>query len=131
MADQLELHLASLASLDEPLLTPAEAATLLAVRRSWIYDAARNGQLPCVRVGRHVRFLRSDLGRWVSSQRTRRPQIASSLASPSTTRRGAASARSPSSATSRSPTTSAGSSSTNCTAAPIAWSPASRPPSPL
>jgi excisionase family DNA binding protein len=70
MADQLELHLASLASLDEPLLTPAEAAKLLAVRRSWIYDAARTGQLPCVRVGRHVRFLRSDLGRWVASQRT-------------------------------------------------------------
>ena len=70
MADQLELHPASLASLDEPLLTPAEAATLLAVRRSWVYDAARTGQLPCVRVGRHVRFLRSDLGRWVSSQRT-------------------------------------------------------------
>src|SRR4051794_27274497 len=70
MADQLELHPASLASLHEPLLTAAEAATLLAVRRSWIYDAARSGQLPCIRVGRHVRFLRSDLGRWVSSQRT-------------------------------------------------------------
>ena len=70
MADQLEMHLTSLASLDEPLLTPADAATLLAVRRSWIYDAARTGQLPCVRVGRHVRFLRSDLGRWVLRQRT-------------------------------------------------------------
>src|SRR4051812_8320232 len=54
MADQLELQLASLASLDGPLLTPAEAATLLAVRRSWIYDAARTGQLPCIRVGRHA-----------------------------------------------------------------------------
>jgi excisionase family DNA binding protein len=70
MAGQLELQLTSLASLDEPLLTPAQAAKLLAVRTSWVYDAARTGQLPCVRVGRHVRFLRSDLERWVSSQRT-------------------------------------------------------------
>jgi excisionase family DNA binding protein len=70
MAGQLEMQLTSLASLDEPLLTPAQAAKLLAVRPSWVYDAARTGQLPCVRVGRHVRFLRSDLERWVSSQRT-------------------------------------------------------------
>src|SRR3954465_13231983 len=99
MADQLELHVAPLVSLEEPLLTPAEAATLLAVRRSWIYDAARSGQLPCVRVGRHVRFVRSDLGRWVSSQRTGQPQLANWRASPSMTRPGSASARSRSSAT--------------------------------
>ena len=70
MAGQLELSASSPSRLNEPLLTPAEAAALLAVRRSWVYDAARNGQLPCVRVGRHLRFLRSDLERWVSERRS-------------------------------------------------------------
>jgi len=68
--DQLQLAPRATAMLSEPLLTPVEAAALLAVRRSWIYDAARSGQLPCVRVGRHVRFLRSDLEVWVARQRT-------------------------------------------------------------
>lgn len=57
------------ASLNEPLLTPAQAAALLAVRPSWIYEAVRAGRLPCIRIGRHVRFLRSDLERWVDRQR--------------------------------------------------------------
>ncbi len=56
-------------TLNEPLLTPQEAAALLAVRVSWIYDGVRAGRLPCVRVGRHVRFLRSDLERWIADQR--------------------------------------------------------------
>ena len=56
-------------TLNEPLLTPHDAATLLAVRVSWIYDAVRAGRLPCVRVGRHVRFLRTDLERWIADQR--------------------------------------------------------------
>ena len=56
-------------SLAEPLLTPADAAALLAVGTSWVYEAVRTGILPCIRVGRHVRFLRSDLERWVARQR--------------------------------------------------------------
>jgi excisionase family DNA binding protein len=56
-------------SLSEPLLTAADAAELLSVRRSWIYEAVRCGNLPCVRVGKHVRFLRSDLEAWVAKQR--------------------------------------------------------------
>ena len=69
-ADQLVLDIATPAvALNEPLLGPAEAAGLLSVRVSWIYDAARRGHVPCVRIGRHVRFLRSDLERWVADQR--------------------------------------------------------------
>lgn len=56
-------------SLHEPLLTAAMAAELLSVRTSWIYEAVRQGRLPCVRIGKHVRFLRSDLERWVAEQR--------------------------------------------------------------
>ena len=70
MDRQLELdHGPPHARLNEPLLTPHEAAALLAVRVSWIYDGVRGGRLPCVRVGRHVRFLRSDLERWIAEQR--------------------------------------------------------------
>lgn len=57
------------ATLSEPLLDSAEAAALLAVRRSWIYEAVRDGRLPHVKVGRHIRFLRVDLERWVYAQR--------------------------------------------------------------
>jgi len=47
--------------LNEPLLNAVQAAQLLAVRPAWIYSAVREGRLPHVRLGRHVRFLRSDL----------------------------------------------------------------------
>ena len=57
------------ASLREPLLRAADAAALLSVRASWVSEAVRDGRLPCVRVGRHVRFLRSDLEDWVRDQR--------------------------------------------------------------
>ena len=40
-------------TLDEPLLTPADAAALLSVRTSWVYEAVRARRLPCVRVGLH------------------------------------------------------------------------------
>ena len=56
-------------SLAEPLLTASDAAALLSVRPSWIYEAVRDGRLPSVRVGRHIRFVRSDLEDWVRSQR--------------------------------------------------------------
>jgi excisionase family DNA binding protein len=69
MAKQLSLDVHPI-DLREPLLTAAEAATMLAVRPSWIGDAARNGHLPCVRIGKHVRFLRSDLERWVGEHRS-------------------------------------------------------------
>jgi excisionase family DNA binding protein len=48
-------------SLDGPLLRPDQAAVLLAVKTSWVYDAVRTGSLPCVRVGRHIRFTRGML----------------------------------------------------------------------
>jgi excisionase family DNA binding protein len=54
--------------LEGPLLRPAQAAALLAVRTSWVYDAARDGRLPCIRVGRHVRFTRAMLEEWLASR---------------------------------------------------------------
>jgi len=51
--------------LDAPLLTPTEAAQLLAVNSSWIYEAVRAGTLPCLRIGRHIRFTRTMLEEWL------------------------------------------------------------------
>jgi len=54
--------------INEPLVTPREAAQLLSVRLSWIYSAVREGTLPCVRLGRHIRFVRPHLERWILDQ---------------------------------------------------------------
>jgi excisionase family DNA binding protein len=70
MAKELGLDVNPI-DLREPLLTAAAAAARLSVRPSWIVDAARSGHLPCVRIGKHVRSLRSDLERWVGEQRAR------------------------------------------------------------
>jgi excisionase family DNA binding protein len=55
-------------SLSEPLLDCEAAAKLLNVRVSRVRDAARLGQLPCLRVGRHLRFTRSMLEAWLAGQ---------------------------------------------------------------
>ena len=51
--------------LDGPLLRPEQAAELLAVKVSWVYEAVRTGRLPCLRVGRHIRFTRGMLEDWL------------------------------------------------------------------
>jgi len=55
-------------SLDGPLLRPDQAAVLLAVKTSWVYDAVRTGSLPCIRVGRHIRFTRGMLEEWLNDR---------------------------------------------------------------
>lgn len=53
---------------DGPLLRPEEAASLLSVKTSWVYDAVRAGRVPCLRVGRHIRFTRPMLEAWLAEQ---------------------------------------------------------------
>jgi excisionase family DNA binding protein len=57
--------------LTEPLLTADQVAALLGVPRSSVYEYARRAHrpMPSVQVGRHRRFLRSDLERWLTDQR--------------------------------------------------------------
>ena len=47
--------------LDHQLLTAHEVADLLRLPVSTIYDLARNGRLPHLRIGRALRFSREDL----------------------------------------------------------------------
>ena len=77
-------------SFGEPLLLTAEqAARRLGLTAHWVYEAARRGELPCVRIGRKVRFIPADLDAYVQAKRAgeaatgrsrpdwrRRPQLA-------------------------------------------------------
>ena len=54
--------------LDGPLLRPDQAAELLSVKTSWVYDAVRTGRLPCLRIGRHIRFTRAMLEDWLTGR---------------------------------------------------------------
>jgi excisionase family DNA binding protein len=74
-------------SLDEPLLDCAAAAALLNVRVSWVRDAARLGHLPCLRVGRHLRFTRVMLEDWLVVQLARPPAARRAYASAAATPR--------------------------------------------
>jgi excisionase family DNA binding protein len=52
--------------LDEPLLDAAQAARLLNVRRTTLYELVRSRGLPHVRIGeRGLRFTRAGLAEWV------------------------------------------------------------------
>jgi len=48
------------------LLRPMEAAELIAVGRSRIYEMLASGELPSIRIGRSVRVPLMELRKWVS-----------------------------------------------------------------
>jgi excisionase family DNA binding protein len=54
--------------LEGPLLRPVEVADLLAVKTSWVYEAVRTGVLPCLRIGRHIRFTRPMVEDWLATR---------------------------------------------------------------
>ena len=51
------------------LLTADDVAERLHVPRSWVYRAAREGDLPSVRCGRYRRFDEGDVEQWISRQK--------------------------------------------------------------
>lgn len=53
--------------LAEPLLDASQAATLLHVPRSTLYELVRSRGLPHVRVGRTLRFTRQGLSAWITA----------------------------------------------------------------
>lgn len=60
----------TLRPLDEPLLTAAQLGELLGgIPAKTILQYARDGRLPCLRIGRHVRFIRADVSGALSRQR--------------------------------------------------------------
>jgi excisionase family DNA binding protein len=47
------------------LLTAAEVAERLNVPKTWVLESARSGAMPCVRLGKYVRFDLGDVERWI------------------------------------------------------------------
>ena len=58
--------------LPDRLLDDREAAAFLNVKPSWVGEAARQGRLPCIMLGRYRRFDRADLETWIEEQKTGR-----------------------------------------------------------
>ena len=53
-------------------MKPTEVAYQLGVSRSWLYDAAKTGRIPSIRIGGEdgpLRFVSKDIERWVDDAR--------------------------------------------------------------
>jgi excisionase family DNA binding protein len=50
------------------VLTIEEAAELLKIPRSSVYKLARQGKIPAQKVGRHWRFHRATLLKWIAGE---------------------------------------------------------------
>jgi excisionase family DNA binding protein len=56
----------------QSLLKPTDLARRLGVSRSWLYDAAKAGRIPSVRIGGEegpLRFVPEDIDRWLDDAR--------------------------------------------------------------
>jgi excisionase family DNA binding protein len=59
---------------DFELLTAAEAAKLIRLPRSSLYELARNRRIPFVRIGRRILFVRTALVQWVIDEQSVPPR---------------------------------------------------------
>ena len=55
---------------NKQLLKPDEVAEMILVARKTIMVMAREGRIPCIRIGRLVRFDAAEIDRWIDSQRS-------------------------------------------------------------
>lgn len=56
----------------QDLMKPTDVARQLGVSRSWLYDAAKTGRIPSIRIGGEdgpLRFVSEDIERWVDDAR--------------------------------------------------------------
>jgi excisionase family DNA binding protein len=49
------------------LLSAAEVAEMLGVRRDWVYAQSRAGRIPTITLGRYRRYRREAIEDWISS----------------------------------------------------------------
>lgn len=52
--------------MSERLLTADEVAALLQLRPSWVQEQTRRGNVPCVRLGRFVRYREEEIREWIA-----------------------------------------------------------------
>lgn len=50
------------------LLRASQVSQLLQIGRNQVYELARSGQLPSIRLGRTLRFSREGLSTWIKEQ---------------------------------------------------------------
>jgi predicted DNA-binding transcriptional regulator AlpA len=67
----------------DQLLKPSDVVRYLGTSRTWVYDAAKRGDIPSIRLGTPdgpLRFIERDLENWISEARARwqpgRPAVA-------------------------------------------------------
>lgn len=54
---------------ESELLKPPEAALFLRMSLSFVYKRVAAGAIPCLRIGRSIRFRREELADWMHSQK--------------------------------------------------------------
>jgi excisionase family DNA binding protein len=60
---------APIPTLDPLLLTAQQAADTLAISPRLLWTLTRERQVPCIRIGRSVRYDPTDLQTWIASQK--------------------------------------------------------------
>jgi excisionase family DNA binding protein len=50
---------------DDELMTPDDVCAILKVTKDWLYDQVQARRMPHVRLGRHLRFRRSEVFEYV------------------------------------------------------------------
>lgn len=53
---------------DRVLLTAEEVAAMIGMGVDWIYEQARRGHIPVVKLGRYRRFRRESIEQWIAEQ---------------------------------------------------------------
>jgi excisionase family DNA binding protein len=56
-------------AMHERLMTVRELAAFLGLHEKTIYDWTARGELPCVRLGKRLRFQASDVSRWLQARK--------------------------------------------------------------
>ncbi len=59
---------------NKPLLTVSEIAHFLNVSKSWIYQQTMHGSIPCLKVGKYLRFNPEEVLAFFKAQGTGYPQ---------------------------------------------------------
>ena len=73
----------------DQLLKPSEVVRYLGTSRSWVYDAAKRGDIPSIRLGTPdgpLRFIQADLEAWLNDARNRWQPGRPAVANPRNTR---------------------------------------------
>jgi predicted DNA-binding transcriptional regulator AlpA len=73
----------------DQLLKPSDVVRYLGTSRTWVYDAAKRGDIPSIRLGTPdgpLRFIERDLENWISEARAHWQPGRAAVANPRNTR---------------------------------------------